>query len=118
MIYFLDKKINKLCRNRDFKWWVKTQFGTVLTQLGILDQSSEIWFPQNLNAQAHWRISRIEPLNGNLRNIQVKCVKTFIPFIPNIDFYSITEKSATFGGAKCLFCEDSDWIILGNISVT
>ena len=43
-----------------------SQFRTVLIQLGILDQSSEILFSHSLNKQAQWKISRLECLNGNL----------------------------------------------------
>ena len=43
-----------------------SQFRTVLIQLGILDQSSEILFSHSLNKQAQWKISRLECLNGHL----------------------------------------------------
>ena len=47
----------------------ETQFGMVLIQVGILKQSSGIWFLQEVNVQAYWKISRVEFVNRNLRNV-------------------------------------------------
>ena len=47
----------------------ETQFGMVLIQVGILKQSSGIWFLHDVNVQAYWKISRVEFVNGNLRSV-------------------------------------------------
>ena len=55
---------------RKYVWLIYldlTQFGTVLILSSILDQSFEICFPQQLNIQPNYEISRVEFINGSLR---------------------------------------------------
>ena len=46
----------------------------VIIQVGIFNQSRGIWFPQNLNIQDPRKISRLEFVTRNLRNVPAELV--------------------------------------------